>query len=79
MFVDNVAHNLCCEIRADNNSSTYTFTTARSITCTFRTGKSVVLMEHRNNNIVFACFNCTSHIINFGYVDYFREYRCLKR
>jgi hypothetical protein len=26
----------------------------------------------RNNNIVFACFNCTSHIINFGYVDYFQ-------
>jgi len=26
----------------------------------------------RNNNIVFACFNCTSHIINFGNVDYFQ-------
>jgi hypothetical protein len=26
----------------------------------------------RNNNIVFAHFNCTSHIINFGYVDYFQ-------
>jgi hypothetical protein len=25
-----------------------------------------------NNNSVFACFNCTSHIINFGYVDYFQ-------
>jgi hypothetical protein len=59
--VDNVAHNLCCEIRADDNSSTYTFTTGRSIACTLTTGKSMVLMEHRNNNIVFACFNCTSH------------------
>jgi hypothetical protein len=26
----------------------------------------------RNNNIVLACFNCMSHIINFGYVDYFQ-------
>ena len=26
----------------------------------------------RNNNIVFVCFNCMSHIINFGYVDYFQ-------
>jgi hypothetical protein len=25
-----------------------------------------------NNNIVLACFNCTLHIINFGYVDYFQ-------
>ena len=25
-----------------------------------------------DNNIVFACFNCTSHIINFRYVDYFQ-------
>jgi len=24
------------------------------------------------NNIVFACLNWTSHIINFGYVDYFQ-------
>ena len=26
----------------------------------------------RNNNIVFAYFNCTSHIINFGYIYYFQ-------
>ena len=25
-----------------------------------------------SNNIVLACFNCTSHIINFGHVDYFQ-------
>jgi hypothetical protein len=29
-----VAHNLCCQIRADDNSSTCTFTTRRSVTCT---------------------------------------------
>ena len=27
-------HNLCCQIRADNNSSTCTFTTGKSVTCT---------------------------------------------
>jgi hypothetical protein len=26
----------------------------------------------RKNNIVFACFNCTSHNINFGHFDYFQ-------
>jgi hypothetical protein len=31
---DNVAHNLCCQIRADDNSSTCTFTTGKSVTCT---------------------------------------------
>jgi len=30
-----VAHNLCCQIRTDDNSST----------CTFTTGKSVLLMK----------------------------------
>jgi len=33
-FTDNVAHNLCCQILADNNSSTCTFTTQKSFTCT---------------------------------------------
>ena len=32
--VDNVAHNLCCQIRADDNSLTCTFTTGKSVTCT---------------------------------------------
>ena len=32
----------------------------------------------RNNNIVFACFICTSHIINFGHVDYFQWILMLK-
>ena len=31
---ENVAHNLCCQIRADDNSSTCTFTTGKSATCT---------------------------------------------
>jgi hypothetical protein len=43
---DNVAHNLCCQIWADDNSSKCTFTTGKSVTYTLKTGKSVVLMEH---------------------------------
>jgi hypothetical protein len=34
MFAENVAHNLCCQIRADDNSSTCTFTTEKSVTFT---------------------------------------------
>ena len=34
MFADNVTLNLCCQIRADNNSSTCTFTMGKSVTCT---------------------------------------------
>ena len=37
MFAGNVAHNVCCQIRADDNSSTYAFTT----------GTSVLLIEHQ--------------------------------
>ena len=33
-FADSVAHNLCCQIPADDNSSTCTFTTGKSVTCT---------------------------------------------
>ena len=33
MFAENVAHNLCCQIQADDNSSTCTFTTGKSVTC----------------------------------------------
>ena len=33
-FAENVAHNLCCQIRADDNSSTCTFTTEKSVTFT---------------------------------------------
>jgi hypothetical protein len=34
MFEDNVAHNLSCQIRADDNSSACTFTTGKSVTWT---------------------------------------------
>jgi hypothetical protein len=36
MFAENVnvAHNLCCQIRADDNSSTCTFMTEKSVTFT---------------------------------------------
>ena len=33
-FAEYVAHNLCCQIQADDNSSTCTFTTGKSVTCT---------------------------------------------
>ena len=42
-FADNVAHNLCCPIQADDNSSTCTFTTGQSVTCTFVT---IILCLH---------------------------------
>ena len=32
MFAEYVAHNLCCQIRADDNSSTCIFTTEKSVT-----------------------------------------------
>ena len=34
MFVENVTHNLCCQIWADDHSSTCTFTTEKSVTFT---------------------------------------------
>jgi hypothetical protein len=34
MLVENVAHNLCCQIRTDDNSSTCTFRTEKLVTCT---------------------------------------------
>jgi hypothetical protein len=34
MFAENVAHKLCCQIRADDNSSTCTFMTEKSVTFT---------------------------------------------
>ena len=52
LYLRYVAPNLCCQIRADDNSSQ----------CTFTTGKSVLLMGIRDNIIVLARFNCTSHI-----------------
>ena len=43
-----VAHNLCCQIQADDNSSTCTFTTGKSVTCTGRLltkRKKAVMLE----------------------------------
>ena len=34
MFAEYVAHNLCCQIRVDDNSAICTFTTGKSVTCT---------------------------------------------
>jgi hypothetical protein len=45
-FAENVTHNLCCQIRTDDNSSTWTFTT----------GKSVVLMEHPQQQYCVCMF-----------------------
>ena len=33
MFAENVVHNLCCQIQADDSSSTCTFTTEELVTC----------------------------------------------
>ena len=44
-FAEYVAHNLCCQIRADDNSSTYTFTTGKSVTCTESHAPVHVLMR----------------------------------
>jgi hypothetical protein len=71
-FADNVAHNLCCKfkqtiihqhvhLRRKSQSHIHLRQESQSYWCSIC-----------NNNIVFACFNCTSHIINFGYVDYFQ-------
>jgi hypothetical protein len=39
---DKVAHNLCYQIRADDNSSTCTFTTGKSITCTGECANEII-------------------------------------
>ena len=62
-----MSHTIYAAKFRDDNSSTCTFTTGVS-TYTFTTESQ----SYCNKNIVFACFNCTSHIINFGYVDYFQ-------
>ena len=49
MFAENVAHNLCCQIRADDNSSTCTFTTEKSGTCAneiIPIDKSVICLQN---------------------------------
>ena len=48
---ENVAHNLCCQIRAGDNSSTCTFTTEKSVTCT---GRHVRII-YKSFSILFNC------------------------
>ena len=38
-----VAHNSCCQIRADYNSSTCTFMTGKSVTCTGTCANEIIL------------------------------------
>ena len=48
---ENVAHNLCCQIRAGDNSSTCTFTTEKPVTCT---GRHVRII-YKSFSILFNC------------------------
>ena len=61
-FADNVAHNLCCLIQADDNSST----------CTFMT--KVSLIDGAFVKIILCLHLLIAHciFINLGYVDYFQ-------
>jgi len=42
---ENVAHNLCCQIRADTNSSTCTFTTEKLVTCTGASTNDIIPID----------------------------------
>ena len=52
MFADNVAPNLCCQIRANDNSSTHTFTTGKSVTCTV-TCANEIITQSINRSFVY--------------------------
>ena len=41
-FVEYVAHNLCFQIQADDNSSTCTFRTGKSVTCTVACANEII-------------------------------------
>jgi hypothetical protein len=47
-FVENVAHHLCCQIRADDNSSTCTFTTEKSVTLTGACANEIIPSINRS-------------------------------
>ena len=82
MFADNVAHNLCCQIRADDNSSPCTFTTRKSVTYTFTTLPLKVSRIDGASVIIILCFHVliASHILLvLDTVIIFSENRCLKR
>ena len=64
MFAGNVAHNLCCQIQTDDNSSTYAF----------KTGKSV-LFDGTSVTIILCLHVLIAHrkFIDYGInVDYFQ-------
>ena len=42
IYANNVAHNLCCQIRADDNSSTCTFPMGKSVTCTGKCANEII-------------------------------------
>ena len=52
MFADNVAPNLCCQIRANDNSSTRTFTTGKSVTCT-DTCANEIITQSINRSFIY--------------------------
>jgi hypothetical protein len=60
-FADNVAHNLYCQIRGDDNLST----------CTFTTGKSIILCLH----VLIA----RRVLLISDIMIIFSEYGCIKR
>ena len=43
-----MSHNLCCQIRADNNSSTCTFTTEKSVTFTGACANEIIPSINRS-------------------------------
>ena len=72
-FADNVAHNLCCQIRADDNSSTCTFTTGKSVTYVYFYDGKVSRVD--GESVTIMCLHVLiAHniLLIFGYVDYFQ-------
>ena len=53
MFEDNVAHNLCCQIRADDNSSACTFTTGKSVTWTAACPNEINYTQSINRSFLY--------------------------
>jgi predicted RND superfamily exporter protein len=63
-FAEYVAHNLCCQIRAHDNSSTCTFTTGKSVTCTGACAIDIYpidksrLFTKRKKDVMFLIYIC---------------------
>ena len=68
---DNVAHTLCCQIRAEDNSSTCTFTTRKSGTCTGACANEIIPSINRSCvykakegvMLELQSFNCYKEVI----------------